>query len=369
MKALDHIRVELGDRAYDVVVGDGAIASAGPALNEHAKSGKAFVIADDRAAEHHLFKITKSLSQSRLKCHTHIVPGGERAKTFQELERALEWLIENGADRGDLIVSFGGGAIGDLAGLAAALCKRGCSVAHLPTTLLAQVDSAIGGKTAINSKAGKNMVGLFHQPVLVVADVSLLDTLGERDRRAGYAEIIKYGIIYDREHYDWCVKNAEALLEGDKDILTQAVIRCAQAKARVVVADEREKGERALLNLGHSFGHALEAESKRLGGILHGEAVAAGMGAAFDFAVKRDFCSPEDAETVKAHLRDVGLPASLGEAPGGPYAAHALLERMRADKKSVGGSITLVLPRRVGRAFLDRSVNTDALLAFLKENL
>lgn len=369
MKALDHIRVELGERSYDVVVGDGAMASAGPMLLEFAKRGVIFVIADDRAAEHHLFKLTKTLGQSRFKTHTHIVPGGERAKTFAELERALEWLISTGADRGDLVLSFGGGAVGDLAGLAAALCKRGCKVAHLPTTLLSQVDSAIGGKTAINAKAGKNMVGLFHQPVMVIADVALLDTLGERERRAGYAEILKYGVVYDREHYDWCVANVKSLLRGDTDALVEAVKRCAKAKAKVVTADEREQGERALLNLGHTFGHALEAEAEKPGAILHGEAVAAGVGAAFDYAVKREFCEPEIAEEVKAHLKEVGLPTSLGSAPGGPYAAAALLERMKKDKKNVGGSISLVLPRRIGRAFVDKSVNPDGLLAFLKENL
>jgi 3-dehydroquinate synthase len=293
------------------------------------------------------------------------VPAGEASKSWGELERLLERLLALEVERSDHIVAFGGGMVGDLAGFAAAICKRGCNFVQVPTTLLAQVDSSVGGKTAINAGAGKNMVGAFHQPAAVLIDPSTLETLNPRQLRAGYAEVVKYGLIGDPAFFAWCEANGAALLGGDVEARTHAIETSVRAKAAIVGEDEREvKGRRALLNLGHTFGHAFEAEAGFSDRLLHGEAVAIGMVLAFRFSAERGLCTPEDAERVAAHLASVGLPVR-GEI-GTPA---SLVAHMAGDKKKSGGRVPFILARGIGEAFVDHSAELAEVEAFLSRAL
>ncbi len=365
MSTIQTVKVELGARSYDVHVGEGALAAKAEALAAAAPRSRVFVIADDGVAELHLFKVTKALRAAKLDPQIHIATGGERAKTFPELERALDFLVGGGAERGDLAIAFGGGAVGDLAGLAAALCKRGMKIAHIPTTLLSQVDSAVGGKTAINLKAGKNLAGVFLQPSLVIVDQIFLGSLPDRQRRAGYAEVVKYGLMNDPDHFAWCEENGAKVVEGDGATTTEAVVRSVRAKATIVTKDEHEHGDRALLNLGHTFGHAIEAEAKPQGSAYHGECIAIGCSEAFEFSFQSDLCPLRDLGRVTSHLKSVGLPTTLKDAPGGPYDSNALMKRIAQDKKNRDGKVTLILTRGIGKAFIDRDVNPDLLRRFL----
>jgi 3-dehydroquinate synthase len=368
VSGIETIAVNAGERAYNVLIGEGALEQGAEELVRLAKRPQVYLLADDHAAERHMFTLGKLLRKAGLKPSVLLIPGGERAKTFPELQRALEFLLQHGAERGDLVVSFGGGAVSDLAGLAAALCKRGMLVAHIPTTLLSQADSAIGGKTAINAQGGKNAVGLIYQPCLVIADPRPLSTLPEREHRAGYAEIYKYGLIDDPEHAAWCEEHGEAIIAGDQQLQSEAIVRSAKAKARFVQEDEHDtEGKRALLNLGHTFAHALEATQRSTGGVRHGEAVAAGLGAAFAFSQRLGLCTKKDAKRVSAHLNSVGLPSNLDVAPGGPYATKDVLAAMRQDKKVDDSKLSMILVRGVGKAFLEPSADVEALEAFLKE--
>ncbi|HXI86741.1 MAG TPA: 3-dehydroquinate synthase, partial [Parvularculaceae bacterium] len=296
------------------------------------------------------------------------LPPGEATKNFDALEKLVRALAGFGVDRDDMILAFGGGVIGDLAGFAAAILRRGCRFAQIPTTLLAQVDSAVGGKTAINIPEGKNLVGAFHQPSLVIADVSALKTLSERELRAGYAEIIKYGALGDKAFFAWLEANGAKLLAGDEAARIKAIRRSCEMKATIVGADEREEGKRALLNLGHTFGHALEAALGYSDKLLHGEAIAAGMGLAFDFSVGQGAAPAEDAARVKALLRAARLPAGLGDIPYKDALAPArLLDFMKQDKKVKAGVMTLVLARGIGEAYIAPGACEDAILDFLTE--
>lgn len=366
------VHVPLGARSYDVVVGPGLLAQAGSAIAPLLKRPFAAIVTDETVAALHLEALTGSLARAGIESRAIVLPPGEGTKSFAHLEALLTQLIDAGVERTDMVLALGGGVIGDLAGFAAAILRRGVDFIQIPTTLLAQVDSSVGGKTAIDMPQGKNLVGAFHQPRLVLADTGLLATLPAREVRAGYAEVVKYGLIDDAPFFDWLEANAAALLGGDTAARTQAVARSVAAKARVVAADERESGQRALLNLGHTFGHALETALGYDGALLlHGEAVAAGMGLAFDLSVRLGLCPAADAARAKAHLRASGLPAGLADveklAGRALPDADELIRLMAQDKKVAQGRITFILTRGIGRAFIARDTDMDAVAALLGE--
>ncbi|MCC2976368.1 3-dehydroquinate synthase [Sphingomonas sp. PL-96] len=358
------IPVPLGPRSYDVVVEAGLLAHAGTLLAPIA-NGRPMPIVADEAVTPHLDTLRGSLAAAGIASEAIVLPAGEGSKSWATLEVLMDRLLALGVERRDHIIALGGGVIGDLVGFASAILKRGCGFVQIPTTLLAQVDSSVGGKTGINTRAGKNLVGAFHQPAIVLIDPATLDTLPLRDVRAGYAEVAKYGLIDDPEFFVWCEGNADRLLAGDPQAREYAIARSVAAKARIVGEDEREtSGRRALLNLGHTFGHALEAEAGFDGSLLHGEGVAAGMALAFAFSASRGLCSPEDAARVATHLRAVGLPDGLAAA-GIRASGARLVEHMRHDKKMEGGTLALLLARGIGQTYVDRSVGLDEIAAFL----
>jgi 3-dehydroquinate synthase len=297
------------------------------------------------------------------------VPPGEGSKSYTVLARVCDAILEARIERGDLVIALGGGVIGDLAGFAAAIVRRGIRLVQVPTTLLAQVDSSVGGKTGINSPLGKNLVGAFHQPSLVLADTALLDSLPAREVRAGYAEVVKYGLIDDEAFFGWCEANAERVFAGGPE-RDHAVAHSCRAKAAVVVRDEREEGDRALLNLGHTFGHALERITGYDGArLIHGEAVAIGLALAFRFSARLGLCPDEDAVRVANHLAGIGLPTRLQDVPGGCGNAEALLAAMAQDKKVKGGALTFILARGIGRSFIARGIESAAVRASLESEL
>ena len=359
------IPVALGDRSYDVVVEAGLLGRAGTWLAPLARGRTMAIVTDENLAPH-LATLQASLAASGVRSEAIVLAPGEGSKSWVTLETLTDRLLDLGVERRDHVVALGGGVIGDLVGFASAILKRGCSFVQIPTTLLAQVDSSVGGKTAINARAGKNLIGAFHQPALVLIDPDVLDTLPLRHVRAGYAEVVKYGLIDDFAFFEWCEANAAALLAGDPAARAYAIAHSVGAKARIVAADERETtGMRALLNLGHTFGHALEAEAGFSDRLLHGEAVAAGMALAFGYSAAKGLCPGQDAERVAAHLRAVGLPdgvAAAGiEADGDTLVAHML-----HDKKMDAGTLPFLLARGIGKSFLDASVDLKDVAAFLR---
>jgi 3-dehydroquinate synthase len=358
------VPVALGDRSYDIVIEDGALARAGELFGPIARGRRMVIVADENVGLH-LATLRDSLSGAGIASDAIEIAAGEGSKSWATLERLLDALLALGVERGDHIVALGGGVIGDLVGFAAAILKRGCGFVQVPTTLLAQVDSSVGGKTGINARAGKNLVGAFHQPALVLIDPQTLDTLPPREVRAGYAEVVKYGLIDDPDFFDWCEANGAALLAGDPAARAYAIARSVSAKARIVGEDERETtGRRALLNLGHTFGHALEAEAGFDGSLLHGEGVAAGMALAFAWSVERGLCSAADADRVTAHLRAAGLPDGLAAA-GITASGETLIGHMLHDKKREGGTLPFLLARGIGQTYLDRTVDLATVATFL----
>ncbi len=363
-RALTEITVELGARRYPVRVQAGMLAHAGEHLAPLAGDRPLAIITDHNVARHRDTLVT-SLAAQGIKTSILDLPPGEASKSWATLAQVTDWLLGLGVERGDHVVALGGGVIGDLVGFACAILKRGCNFVQIPTTLLAQVDSSVGGKTAINTAAGKNLVGAFHQPSLVLIDPDTLDTLPAREVRAGYAEVVKYGLIDDPAFFGWCERTGAALLAGDAAARTRAIAHCVTAKARIVAADEREtSGVRALLNLGHTFGHALEAETGFSDRLLHGEGVAAGMALAFAYSAARGLCPGDHALRVAAHLRACGLPDGLAAAKIGASGA-TLVEHMRHDKKMTGGTLPFLLARGIGQTYLDTSVKLDDVAAFL----
>jgi 3-dehydroquinate synthase len=360
--ASSRLRVELGPRGYDIVAGPGLLAEAGSLLRGIVRQKRVVVVTDANVAKLHLKTFIAGLAKAGIASDTLILPPGEGTKDFAHFQKLCEDILALGIERSTLLVALGGGVVGDLAGFAAATLLRGLDYVQIPTTLLAQVDSSVGGKTAIDTKAGKNLVGAFHQPVLVIADIDTLATLPPRELLAGYAEVVKYGLIRDRAFYDWLEKNGPALLKGDAGLRREAVLKSCAAKSQVVAADEREMGERALLNFGHTFGHALEAETGFGAGLLHGEAVALGMRLAFDLSVKLGLCPPDSAARVRRHFEGVGLKTGLGS-----FDVDSLLAHMRKDKKVEDGRIGLILVRDIGRAFVSREVADSDLRDFLSQ--
>ena len=362
------VRVELANRSYDILIGEGLLARAGELIRPLMGAGrsKVFVIGDETVVRLHGATLDKALADIGVSTQVVTITPGEASKSFATLEKVLDALISQGAERDDLILAFGGGVVGDLTGLAAGLLKRGARFVQIPTTLLAQVDSSVGGKTAINSSAGKNMVGLFHQPVLVLADLGVLDTLPARERSAGLAEIAKYALIDDPVFFDFLEAKAAALRAGDKAALSEAVRVSCAAKARIVAIDETEQAERALLNLGHTFGHALERANGYRASLLHGEGVGAGMAMALRYSASLGLCPVQDAVRAERLLNALGLATRVADLGGGPYPADALLEHMAHDKKAKNGRMTLILARGIGQAYIHKDADIGSLQAFLR---
>jgi 3-dehydroquinate synthase len=361
---LNIVSVALGDRSYDVRIEAGLLARAGEALSPVAR-GRTMPIVTDSNVLPHLAALQSSLEAAGVASEAIVLPPGESTKSWAQLEALTDRLLDLGVERSDHVIALGGGVIGDLVGFATSILKRGCNFVQIPTTLLAQVDSSVGGKTAINSRAGKNLIGAFHQPALVLIDSQVLDTLPARQLRAGYAEVVKYGLIDDFAFFEWCETNAAALLAGDSAAREYAIAHSVAAKARIVGEDEHETtGKRALLNLGHTFGHALEAETGFSDKLLHGEGVAAGMALAFAYSARRGLCSAQDAERVAAHLRAIGLPDGL-KAAGVTASGARLVEHMLHDKKMAAGTLPFLLARGIGQTFLDKTVDLKDVAAFL----
>jgi 3-dehydroquinate synthase len=365
MSAAQRLTLALGARSYDIVVGRRLLAEAGALVAAAVRQKRVVVVTDEHVAALHLERFRAGLAAGGIAAEPIVLPPGEETKDFAHFARLCEDVLSLGIERATPIVALGGGVVGDLAGFAAATLLRGLDFVQVPTTLLAQVDSAVGGKTAIDTRHGKNLVGAFHQPVLVLADVDVLATLPRRELIAGYAEVVKYGLIGDRGFYDWLEANGEALVAGDAALRQEAVVRSCTAKAAIVALDERESGKRALLNFGHTFGHALEALTGFGKGLLHGEAVALGMQLAFDLSARLGFCPPAAAARVRRHLSALGLPTALAAIPA--VAPDALIATMQRDKKVSGGRLTLVLARDIGEAFLCRDVLPTTLAAFLAD--
>jgi 3-dehydroquinate synthase len=365
MSGHQSLRVELGGRAYDILVGSGLLATAGRHLAPLLGRRRVSVVTDEAVAGLHLATLERALDDAGIAYDAFVVPSGEQTKSFGHLEQLVDRLLEAKIERQSVLIALGGGVIGDLAGFAAAVLLRGIDFVQIPTTLLAQVDSSVGGKTGINTRAGKNLVGSFHQPSLVLADTEVLATLSPRELRAGYGEVVKYGLINDRAFFAWLEGHGARVVEGDPEALAHAVLTSCTAKAAVVAADEREHGARALLNLGHTFGHALEAEVGYGADLLHGEAVSLGMVLAFDLSVRLGFCPAEDAMRVRRHLASVGLPSGLEHLGARAWNVAALLDHMGRDKKVRDGRITYVLARGIGEAFLSQDVDLRDVEALL----
>jgi len=368
------VKVSLGTRSYDIVIGRGIADSLGARIAALRPGARAFIVTDENVARLILPAIVQALGRAGVKTDSIVVPPGESSKSFPVFERVCEAIVAARIERGDLVVALGGGVIGDLAGFAAAVVRRGLDYVQVPTTLLAQVDSSVGGKTAIDSSHGKNLIGAFHQPILVVADTALLDTLPIREFRAGYAEMAKYGLLGDAAFFDWLDANWKEVFAGGKSsgsaAREHAIAVSCRAKAAIVARDERETGDRALLNLGHTFGHALEAACGFSDRLLHGEAIAIGMALAFEFSAGRQgLATRAEATRVIRHLATAGLPTRIQDIAPPLPAIGELMELIAQDKKIKRGRLTFILVRGIGDAFIENGVDAGEVRGFLSEKL
>jgi 3-dehydroquinate synthase len=360
------VQVALGDRSYDIAIGRGLLASLGKRVGALKPGARAAVISDENVAHHYLAPAQSALAQAGISTTPIVVAPGEPSKSFATLERVCDALLAARIERGDVVVALGGGVVGDLAGFAAAMVRRGIDYVQVPTSLLAQVDSSVGGKTAIDSPHGKNLIGAFYQPILVVADTSLLDTLSAREFRSGYAEVAKYGLLGDAGFFGWLEANWREVFSGGA-AREHAIATSCRMKAEIVARDERESGDRALLNLGHTFGHALEAGAGFSQRLLHGESIAIGMCLAFAFSARLGLVAPADAKHVKHHLAGVGLPTRLADVADGVPDTDTLMGLIAQDKKVKRGRLTFILVRRIGEAFVADDVDAAEVRAFLAE--
>lgn len=368
-ETLTRVPVALGDRSYDILIGSGLLAGAGATIAARFPGRAVAIVTDETVGALHGPVLEQGLSAAGIRHVRITVPPGEATKRFAMLEKVVDDLLAHRLERGDIVLALGGGVVGDLAGFAAAIVRRGMGFIQMPTSLLAQVDSSVGGKTGINSRHGKNLIGAFYQPALVLADTDVLDTLSTREFRAGYAEVAKYGLIDDPGFFSWLEQNWRGVFQGGRDRVEAIAVAC-RAKAAVVARDETETGDRALLNLGHTFGHALEAATGYDGSrLVHGEGVAIGMCQAFRFSAKLGLCAPDDAERMAAHLRTVGLPTELAAIPGGVGDADGLMAAIGQDKKVSRGRLTFILARGIGQSFIARDVDAGAVRTFLGEEL
>lgn len=361
------LRLELGDRSYDITVGDGVLETAGAAICTAAGTGKCWIVTDETVAAIYLAPLEESLRAAGLDAKVIVVPPGEGSKSFATVEKVVNTVLDGAPERSSTMIALGGGVIGDLTGFAASIILRGINFVQIPTTLLAQVDSSVGGKTGINTRHGKNLAGAFYQPKLVIADTGVLDTLPRRELLAGYAEVIKYGLIRDIGFFDWLEQNGTAVLDGDDGARAYAVRASCAAKAAVVAEDERENGVRALLNFGHTFGHALEAETGFGAELLHGEAVAIGMIMALELSALLNLCPVTDVERVRRHYIATGLPMTVPKAQNRHWEPTTLIRHMGHDKKVQDGKVTFILAHGIGNAFVSRDVNLDDVERLLND--
>jgi 3-dehydroquinate synthase len=360
------VRVPLGERAYDIVIGPGLIETAGERLKAMFPGRRFGIVTDTEVAKAQLPRLGRALDAAGLRHSAVIVPNGESSKSIARLDDVVEGLLEARLERGDIVLALGGGVIGDLAGFAASVTRRGMDFVQIPTTLLAQVDSSVGGKTGINSPHGKNLIGAFHQPKLVLADLTALETLPPREFAAGYAEVVKYGLIDDEAFFFWLEEQQPEIFSGGP-ARAEAVARACAAKTRFVLADEKETGVRALLNLGHTFGHALEKATGFSDRLLHGEGVSIGMVLAHGFSARLGLAPSQDSGRIAAHLKRAGLPTRLQDIPGQLPATDVLMDAIAQDKKVVRGALTFILTRGIGQSFIEKNVDPAAVRAYLDE--
>ena len=363
------VRVNLDSRSYDVVIGSGLIAQAATHLAPLLRRPKVWIVTEDRVAPLHLAHLEAALTAGGIAARALILPAGEGTKSWQYLTQTVEWLLDEKVERGDIVIALGGGVIGDLVGFAAAILRRGVRFVQMPSSLLAQVDSSVGGKTGINTRHGKNLVGAFHQPSLVLADIDLLSTLAPRDFLAGYGEVVKYGLLGDAAFFDWLEENAPAMAAGDLALREEAVRWSVQMKADIVARDETEQGDRALLNLGHTFCHALEAATGYSDRLLHGEGVAIGCALAAELSARLGLCPQEEPSRIRAHLAEMGMKRDLADIEGDLPDADALLALMAQDKKVLEGQLRFILMRGIGTSFVTSDVPPDAVKTILNEAL
>lgn len=362
------VPVSLGDRSYDILIGEGLASDAGRWFRAVLPKARACIITDSNVSGRHLVAFEKSLRRAGVTASAVVIPAGEASKCFDVFEQVVDQVVGGRYERGDAVVALGGGVVGDLSGFVAGVVRRGMRFVQVPTTLLSQVDSSVGGKTGINSRHGKNLVGVFHQPDLVLIDTKVLDTLSEREFRAGYAEVVKYGLIDNADFFAWLEQSWRDVFAGGP-ARTEAIAVSCRSKAAIVGRDERETGDRALLNLGHTFGHAIETAAGYDGSVVHGEAVALGMVLAHDFSVRLNQMSRDDADRIRAHLEAVGLPTRLSDLPGGAPSVATFMELIGQDKKVQSGALTFILSRGIGEAFIARDVPAEAVRAFLTDKL
>jgi len=366
---INTVDVELGARSYQVRIGPGLIDRAGAQIAPFLRRPRVAIVTDETVAGLHLAGLTAALSAAGITSTALALPPGESTKGWPQFARTVEWLLDQKVERRDIVIALGGGVIGDLVGFAAATLRRGVRFVQIPTSLLAQVDSSVGGKTGINTTQGKNLVGAFHQPSLVLADTLVLNTLTPRDFLSGYGEVVKYGLLGDAKFFDWLETKALAMAAGDADSRLYAVTRSVQMKADIVARDETEEGDRALLNLGHTFCHALEKATGYSDRLLHGEGVAIGCALAFELSSRLGLCSQEDPSRVRAHLRSLGMKVDLADIPGDLPGAEALMDLMAQDKKVVDGQLRFILARGIGQAFVADAVPGDQVLRLLADSL
>lgn len=363
------VRVELGERAYDIHIATGLLGEAGAHIAPLLSRPRVAIVSDEHVASLHLATLTKSLDAQGISWSNLSLPQGEATKSWPHLQRVVDWLLTEQIERGDVVVAFGGGVIGDLVGFASAILRRGVRFVQVPTSLLAQVDSSVGGKTGINAPQGKNLIGAFHQPSLVLADIDVLGTLTERDFLAGYGEVAKYGLLGDAAFFDWLEINGTKLAAGDVAARLEAVRRSVQMKADIVARDETEQGERALLNLGHTFCHALESATGYSDRLLHGEGVAIGCALAFETSARLGLCSQEAPSRVRAHLKDMTMKTDISDIAGEMPDADALMALMMQDKKVKAGTLNFIMARDIGKAFVTSEVDAAVVKSVLTDAL
>ena len=363
------VNVDLGDRSYDILIGPNLVPNAGALIKPFLKRNHVVIITDENVARLHLATLEKGLIAQGISSAALKLPAGEATKSWEMLQKTTEWLLSEKVERDDIVIAFGGGVIGDLAGLAAAIMRRGVRFVQIPTSLLAQVDSSVGGKTGINSPHGKNLVGAFYQPQMVLADVEVLGTLKPRDFLAGYGEVIKYGMLGDLKFFTWLEENGPAMAAGDMEKRIYAVKRSCQMKADIVARDEKEHGDRALLNLGHTFCHALEAATGYSDRLLHGEGVAIGCALAFETSMRLGLCAQEAPSRVRAHLKNMNMKVDLSDIEGELPDADALIKLMSQDKKVQNGKLAFIMARSIGDSFVDRNVDLTVVKSVLEDAL
>lgn len=366
---IETVHVNVPGRLYDVIIGPGLLTQGGPRIAPFLSRPRVVIVTEENVAALHLAALKTALTDSGISSEALVLPAGEGTKSWPFLEQTVEFLLTQKVERGDIVIAFGGGVIGDLVGFAAATVRRGVRFVQIPTSLLAQVDSSVGGKTGINSPIGKNLIGAFHQPTLVLADTALLGTLTPRDFLSGYGEVVKYGLLGDANFFETLEEEGAAIAAGDMAARVRAVTRSVQMKADIVERDETEQGDRALLNLGHTFCHALEAATGFGDRLLHGEGVSIGCALAFELSARLGLCSQEDPSRVRTHLKAMGMKTDLADIDGDLPDAAALLALMGQDKKVVDGKLRFILARGIGDAFITSDVPADVVLSVLRDGL